>query len=586
MASFYSKDEEDMIPNSYLANQRLASYSSSGNSDNSKVHVSQPSLLSYQNSMSRDQYSIGISRDEMVMQQIDMQLNNTPRNSDTSVVISDNRVLNNESMHAKSSQHFPQYHTLSLSLGSPVQLHSDLRPDTNSNLCLLSSSDMQSGAEFSQNDLNNVQYACFGMSRDTVQYGAMSEFQNLTSSKDTCFVPSIQQEQIYIGRLCNSTYLNATQDLLDELVNVHRAPNKPMVTVHNIKGLGQIGHLGAGVTKDGASAELQESNINNGCRDISPSECLQDLRNKHMKLLGMLDEVVRRFKQYEHQMQAVVSSFEMVAGRGAALPYTLVPLQTISRRFRCVRDAIKKQIKATQRSLEEPDVHSNGVGVLSRLRYVDQQLREQKALQQFGVVRQPWRPQRGLPETAVSLLRAWLFEHFLHPYPTESEKMVLARDTGLTRSQVANWFINARVRLWKPMIEEIYKEEFGEAETDSSRPSPAHGTTAGEISEQDCQGRSMSADAYALFPDNNALPNKTADENDVGTSRSQVSLVLGLQHTKKDSSKHIADGIQSKGNDDSSSSMVLDKLECYYMGLPNDHNMFSNSTYLLSDFVT
>jgi len=27
-----------------------------------------------------------------------------------------------------------------------------------------------------------------------------------------------------------------------------------------------------------------------------------------------------------------------------------------------------------------------------------------------------WRPQRGLPERAVAILKAWLFEHFLHPY--------------------------------------------------------------------------------------------------------------------------------------------------------------------------
>lgn len=43
---------------------------------------------------------------------------------------------------------------------------------------------------------------------------------------------------------------------------------------------------------------------------------------------------------------------------------------------------------------------------------------------------------------------------------------MLARQTGLSRGQVSNWFINARVRLWKPMIEEMYKEEFG-AEMDS-----------------------------------------------------------------------------------------------------------------------
>lgn len=30
--------------------------------------------------------------------------------------------------------------------------------------------------------------------------------------------------------------------------------------------------------------------------------------------------------------------------------------------------------------------------------------------------------------------------------------------------QVANWFMNACVRLWKPMVKEIYKEEFGDSE--------------------------------------------------------------------------------------------------------------------------
>lgn len=50
----------------------------------------------------------------------------------------------------------------------------------------------------------------------------------------------------------------------------------------------------------------------------------------------------------------------------------------------------------------------------SRLRYVDQQLRKQKALQHLGVImRQAWRPQTGLPENSVS--RAWLFEHLLNP---------------------------------------------------------------------------------------------------------------------------------------------------------------------------
>ncbi|RZR70828.1 hypothetical protein BHM03_00001812 [Ensete ventricosum] len=37
--------------------------------------------------------------------------------------------------------------------------------------------------------------------------------------------------------------------------------------------------------------------------------------------------------------------------------------------------------------------------------------------------------------------------------------------------EVSNWFINARVRLWKPMIEDMYKEEFGDTEIDSNSSS-------------------------------------------------------------------------------------------------------------------
>ncbi|GAB2288560.1 hypothetical protein Dimus_022890 [Dionaea muscipula] len=36
---------------------------------------------------------------------------------------------------------------------------------------------------------------------------------------------------------------------------------------------------------------------------------------------------------------------------------------------------------------------------------------------------------------------------------------MLAQHTGLSRNQVSNWFTNARVRLWKPMVEEIHTLE-------------------------------------------------------------------------------------------------------------------------------
>ncbi|KAI4376066.1 hypothetical protein MLD38_013861 [Melastoma candidum] len=275
--------------------------------------------------------------------------------------------------------------------------------------------------------------------------------------------------------IMHSRYLRAAQQLLDEVVNVRKALKPPDNKEESRKGETQSKGSKEGDDEESKDEEPQDS------RKSSKSELShgerQELQNKLTKLMSMLDEVDRRYKQYYYQMQIVVSSFDSIAGTGAAKPYTALALQTISRHFRCLRDAITGQIQATRKSLGEDDTSGNGKGVgITRLRYIDQQIRQRRALQQLGMM-QPhaWRPQRGLPESSVTILRAWLFEHFLHPYPKDSDKIMLARQTGLTRSQVSNWFINARVRLWKPMVEEMYKEELGDADIDSNSSSEIAG---------------------------------------------------------------------------------------------------------------
>ncbi|GFP95149.1 bel1-like homeodomain protein 6 [Phtheirospermum japonicum] len=550
MASFYSSEGNHMLPNEYLLNQKLASYRSSELSNNSKLHVTQPpDSLSYPNFPSLPPHepfepeSIE-NRDEMIfipptsVDQINRQLNFNPRYSDGDTVITDTNMFPKEEV--------SQYHGLSLSLGSQ-----DLNQYANSSLCSLLNS---------ENALKNVQYLSFDSPGKNMQF---SDF---------------------TGTICNSKYLRAARELLDELVNVHRVSKL------------SVGSTGTDAKRDGLSGEVQES-TNNGSRELSQSE-RHELQNKLTKLVSMLDEVDRRYKQYWNQMQALVSSLDTVAGPGASLPYTSLALRTISRQFRSLRDAIKKHILSTQKSLGEQDVNSHGV--LSRLRYVDQQLRQQKSIQQFGVMRQPWRPQRGLPENAVSVLRAWLFEHFLHPYPKDSEKIVLARETGLTRSQVANWFINARVRLWKPMIEEMYKEEFGDAETEL-KSSPEHATTTQETSaftgpadnhglqsiesrpdlisnaEIDaCRGLTYANDFFQGNEVNFGLTDHMQTKHDFvhvsGNSNfcdnkaSQVTLALGLERISEKDSKPITEN------------------EYYYVGPVNDQNRFANA-HLLSDFV-
>ncbi|XP_029169688.1 homeobox protein PKNOX2-like isoform X1 [Nylanderia fulva] len=64
------------------------------------------------------------------------------------------------------------------------------------------------------------------------------------------------------------------------------------------------------------------------------------------------------------------------------------------------------------------------------------------------------RQKRGvLPKHATSIMRTWLFQHLVHPYPTEDEKRQIASETNLTLLQVNNWFINARRRILQPMLD-------------------------------------------------------------------------------------------------------------------------------------
>ncbi|CAA0843421.1 BEL1-like homeodomain protein 7 [Striga hermonthica] len=353
---------------------------------------------------------------------------------------------------------------LSLSLGSQDQAASfahinsdDMNEYANSSICSLLDS-----IPHHDTDLKDAQYVVsfdsVGKNCDSLRFGGpVCDFQDTSQGGGP---------DVVAGVISNSKYLKAARDLLDELVSMHGVGKGPEKARDSGSSIGE---------------EIKES-ADGGARELSASE-RHDLQSKLTKLLSLLDEVDKRYRQYRHQIRALSSSFDLAVGPGGSLPYTSLARRTISRQFRILHDAIKKQIESAQKNLGDQDSSSQGACILSRLRHVDQQIRQQQrsGLVGFGhhpnhhglMMRQPWRPQRGLPENAVSVLRAWLFEHFLHPYPKDSEKIILARETGLTRSQVANWFINARVRLWKPMIEEMYKEEFGNAENEP-KSSPEH----------------------------------------------------------------------------------------------------------------
>ncbi|CAO2812993.1 unnamed protein product [Amaranthus hypochondriacus] len=265
----------------------------------------------------------------------------------------------------------------------------------------------------------------------------------------------------YTAILKSSKFLKPAQVLLDEFFSAAGLwrGNDGSENAQNVPNIGNC-YTGSG-SKTHGSNDLS-------CRSSTCEPYRPDCHERKATLLHMQEEVCKRHKQYHQQMQMVVSAFDSVPGLSDATPYISRSIKTISRHFRCLKNAIADQIKLIKRALGE-DISSSASFLKgdsrssSSLRF-DQNFAKFKPgsvgeIAHGGHQNHVWRPQRGLPERAVSILRAWLFDHFLHPYPTDNDKQLLATQTGLTRNQVSNWFINARVRLWKPMVEEIHMLE-------------------------------------------------------------------------------------------------------------------------------
>ncbi|GMP88893.1 hypothetical protein CsSME_00040712 [Camellia sinensis var. sinensis] len=297
----------------------------------------------------------------------------------------------------------------------------------------------------------------------------------------------------YATILKGSRFLKPAQKLLDEIcigsdrekpIKKSEVSDKVSADAGNaaksMVGLGDKGGDHSGVL----SSTIYSSNEIRGEGGVGSSSGESygpEFQQKKAKLLFMQEEVCRRYKQYHQQMQMVVSSFESVAGLSAATPYISLALKTVSKHFRCLKNAISDQLRYIRKALGE-DLSSPTTCASSRkgddrstskLTFADHSFSKQKSgggnLSFFEAQQHIWRPQRGLPERSVAVLRAWLFEHFLHPYPTDTDKQMLANQTGLSRNQVSNWFINARVRVWKPMVEEIHMlETKGLAEPNSN----------------------------------------------------------------------------------------------------------------------
>ncbi|KAK1616243.1 hypothetical protein QYE76_021760 [Lolium multiflorum] len=190
------------------------------------------------------------------------------------------------------------------------------------------------------------------------------------------------------------------------------------------------------------------------------------VRNELINLLQLLDEKYYRCLEEIQSTTAKFSGLTQPPGSSGGSICAPFAHRAVSSAYRALRRRITGEIMAAEGWPSHPHPHrSESSMMVSGVKMEESGSWDESAFIQKHLVprrralpHQDWRPHRGLPERSVSVLKAWLFENFLHPYPQDSEKDMLAARTGLTRNQVANWFINARVRLWKPLIVELHDE--------------------------------------------------------------------------------------------------------------------------------
>ncbi|KAJ0228882.1 BEL1-like homeodomain protein 9 [Hirschfeldia incana] len=302
----------------------------------------------------------------------------------------------------------------------------------------------------------------------------------------------------YASILKGSRFLKPAQILLDEFCNVGHG----IYTDKNIDG--------------DDSSLLFDPTVESLC-GTSDSGGGEYMKNKS-KLISMLDEVYKRYKQYYEQLQAVMGSFECVAGLGHAAPYASLTLKALSRHFKCLKNAITEQLQfSTNNKIQQQSGHlmiSENRTESMRFGASDSSRGLCSAGQRHGFPDNHapvWRPHRGLPERAVTVLRAWLFDHFLHPYPTDTDKLMLAKQTGLSRNQVSNWFINARVRVWKPMVEEIHMLETRQSQRSSSSSWRDERNTTTVLADNN----NPSSSATQQRANNNSSPARRVQNDDV-----------------------------------------------------------------------
>ncbi|KAL6603919.1 hypothetical protein ACP70R_044280 [Stipagrostis hirtigluma subsp. patula] len=227
--------------------------------------------------------------------------------------------------------------------------------------------------------------------------------------------------------LSRSGYAHIAQQTLDEFVG------RLLQEVAGITGAGVGGEASCLLPSSSCSKTTPPSS--QSMFPSSEEHAHHKPRNDLLKLLQLVDQ---RCNQCLDEIQSAASKYGSMVrpgggGGGLSAPFAHRAVSAMHRRLRA--RIIGEMAAATRRA--EPSSSSSSSLADRERSWESAFIQKHWALRQLRRGdQQSWRPQRGLPEKSVAVLKAWMFENFLRPYPKDNEKEMLAARSGLSRSQV------------------------------------------------------------------------------------------------------------------------------------------------------
>ena len=161
----------------------------------------------------------------------------------------------------------------------------------------------------------------------------------------------------------------------------------------------------------------------------------------------------------------------------------------------------------------------------------------------------------SLPSNVVDYLKAWIMspEHINHPYPTEKEKEQIIAETGIELKRLNNWFVNNRIRYWKPKMDALHRKQ--QKQTDDSRliclspedrssPLPPRAVSEGQL----C--RDSTLQAKPALPKMVAFPQDIQPRDDSLSSPVSTTSLLGSLRCVSEGSTSANSSVASAYDED------------------------------------